>query len=250
VEPEESGPHTTENADLPISPERRNRYSSYAELENGASVGSSPHEVKKTSVQFGMTAGVVLAAGRSVRMGRPKAFLPHFLPDSTFLAHLVASAGSAGAHPVLVVGRPEDSQLRVETLRLGGRFVENPDSARGQLSSVIAALDSLASSLEAIVILPVDVPVITSAVIRELMNAAANTRAVIVRAAHHGQHGHPVLFKRAVFDELRRADPSSGARAVVRADPGRVLDVETGEPGVLTDIDTPEDYERIFGRPL
>lgn len=197
-----------------------------------------------------MTAGVVLAAGRSVRMGRPKAFLPHFRPDSTFLAHLVGSARSAGAHPVLVVGRPEDMRLRAETTRLGGNFVQNTDSARGQLSSVIAALDSFPSDPHAILLLPVDVPMITSDVIRQLIHAAAATGAVIVRAAHQGQHGHPVLFKRAVFDELRRADPSTGARAVVRADPARVLDVETGEPGVLTDIDTPEDYERIFGRPL
>jgi molybdenum cofactor cytidylyltransferase len=197
-----------------------------------------------------MTAGVVLAAGRSVRMGRPKAFLTHFSPDSTFLAHLVASARSGGADPVLVVGRPEDSRLQAEATRLGGDFVENPEAARGQLSSVIAALDSFSSDPSAILLLPVDVPMITSDVIRQLIQAAAATSAVIVRAAHQGQHGHPVLFKRAVFDELRRADPSTGARAVVRADPARVLNVETGEPGVLTDIDTVEDYVRVFGRPL
>ena len=48
---------------------------------------------------------------------------------------------------------------------------------------------------------------------RELMNAAANTSAVIVRAAHHGQHGHPVLFKRAVFDEIYRGQAAAKARS-------------------------------------
>jgi CTP:molybdopterin cytidylyltransferase MocA len=56
-----------------------------------------------------------------------------------------------------------------------------------------------------------------------------------------------VLFKREVFDGLRTADPRLGARAVVRADPARVLDVDVGDPGVIVDIDTPEDYARLFG---
>jgi molybdenum cofactor cytidylyltransferase len=56
-----------------------------------------------------------------------------------------------------------------------------------------------------------------------------------------------VLFKRAVFDELRAADPDVGARAVVRADRSRVRDVEVDDPGVALDIDTPDDYFRAFG---
>lgn len=62
-----------------------------------------------------------------------------------------------------------------------------------------------------------------------------------------GRHGHPVLFGRALFDELRRADPDVGARAVVRAEPGRVLDVEIDAPGVLRDVDWPSDYAALFG---
>ena len=184
-------------------------------------------------------------------MGRPKAFLPYFPGNLTFLGRLAAAAHGAGTSPVLVVGRPGDPVLEAESARLGARFVENPLADRGQLSSLIAALDSFdPSPPEAVVLLPIDIPVISSEVIRKLMTAAAGTAALIVRAAHNGQHGHPVLFKRPLFDELRAADPSAGARAVVRVDPARVLDVETGEPGVLIDIDTPEDYERVFGRPL
>jgi molybdenum cofactor cytidylyltransferase len=106
---------------------------------------------------------------------------------------------------------------------------------------------SLGDAVDAVVLLPVDVPLVTSAVIRALVEAAASTTASIVRATHRGRHGHPVLFKRAVFPELLGADEAVGARAVVRADPTRVLNVETGESGVLVDIDTPEDYARIFG---
>jgi molybdenum cofactor cytidylyltransferase len=196
-----------------------------------------------------MIAAVVLAAGRSTRMGCPKAFLPHFSAGSTFLGHLIEAGRSGGADPVLVVGRPDDPALRAEVSRLGATFVENHEADRGQLSSLVAALDYFSpTEPDAIVVLPVDVPVITAAVVSRLISAAQGTTATIVRAAHQGRHGHPVLFRRSVFDELRGADPTTGARAVVRRDPNRVLDVETGEPGVLVDLDTPEDYERIFGR--
>ena len=61
-------------------------------------------------------------------------------------------------------------------------------------------------------------------------------------------HGHPVLFKREVFAELRAADSAVGAKAVVRANAARVLDVEVDDPGVTIDVDTPADYERFFHR--
>lgn len=206
-------------------------------------------KVKETSVQFGMTAAVVLAAGRSARMGRPKAFLPHIASGSTFLSHLVAAAHAAHALPILVVGRADDPELQAEVVRRGAVFVENREASRGQLSSVLAALDSFGPAVpDAMLLLPVDVPMVTPAVLGQLMAAAKSSSASIVRAAYHGRHGHPVLFKRTVFDELRRADPAVGARAVIRENPARVLDLEVDEPGVLIDVDTPDDYLRIFGR--
>ena len=97
-------------------------------------------------------------------------------------------------------------------------------------------------------VLPVDVPLISASVILSVLQRAEMTDALILRAVHGGRHGHPVLFKRQLFNELRSADPSLGARAVVRRDPTRLLDVEVEDPGVTCDVDTPEDYERLFGR--
>jgi molybdenum cofactor cytidylyltransferase len=67
-----------------------------------------------------------------------------------------------------------------------------------------------------------------------------------VRAVHAGRHGHPVLFGRAVFGELRHADPATGAKAVVRAHAADVLNVDVPDPGVLLDIDLPEDYDEMI----
>jgi nicotine blue oxidoreductase len=179
-------------------------------------------------------------------MGQPKAFLRQDMTGTTFLAHLVAESAAAGLSPVVVVGREEDAELARAVLQTGANYVPNPNAALGQLSSILAGLDSLDAQVSAAVIMPVDVPMVSAGTIRRLVRAGAEQGVGIARATHRGRHGHPVLFTRAMFDELRSADPAVGARAVVRADPSRVRDVEVDEAGVTIDIDTPEDYFRAF----
>lgn len=198
-----------------------------------------------------MTAALILAAGLSRRMGRPKAFLPHRDPAVTFLDYLLASARLGGADSVYVIGRIEDTALARATAVAGATYVANAAPERGQLSSLLTGIDGIRDiGVGSIFVLPVDIPLISPEVVTKVVTAARSSSAVIVRAAHAGRHGHPVLFKRPVFDEIRTADPTVGARAVVRADAGRVLEVEVDDAGVLEDVDTPEDYERLFGRRL
>ena len=99
--------------------------------------------------------------------------------------------------------------------------------------------------VDGVLVTLVDVPLIGAAAVRTLLERAAVSAAPVVRAVHQGRHGHPVIFKRHLFDALRRADPAAGAKAVVRA--VQVEDVETGDPGVVEDVDTPEEYARLFG---
>jgi CTP:molybdopterin cytidylyltransferase MocA len=198
-----------------------------------------------------MVAGVILAAGRSSRMGRPKALLRHVPSGYTFVGHLIRTARGAGLEPLLVVGRPGDRALASEVDRHGAALVPNIDPDRGQLSSIQSGLSAAAAlGATAIVVLPVDVPLVSTGVLTALLRAIDDDRVGIARASYRGQHGHPVLFTNAVFDELRRADPAVGARAVVRADPARVKEVAVDDPGVIFDLDTPEDYRRAFGRDL
>ena len=197
-----------------------------------------------------MTVAVILAAGRSTRMGRPKALLPHAEPNTSFISYIVGQIRLAGIRDVLVVGRADDDALRDEVHAAGARLVVNPAPDDGQLSSLLCGLDTAEREhrAAAVLVMPVDVPLVTADVMRTLLTSAVTTQAPIVRATHRGRHGHPVIFKAAVFDELRRADPGAGARAVVRADPARVADVEVGDAGVTLDVDTPEDYRRVIGR--
>ena len=199
-----------------------------------------------------MVVTLILAAGRSSRMGRSKALLPHADGTTTFLAHAIQTCRAAGAEPILVIGRASDSSVREVAEALHVRFVPNPDPDRGQLSSLLVGLDEAdrAFAATAIMVLPVDVPLITADGVRAVLTRAQDGRETIVRTAFGDRHGHPVLFKREVFGELRMADPAAGARAVVRADPARVADVAVDEPAALADVDTPEDYHRAFGRPV
>lgn len=200
-----------------------------------------------------MLPGAILAAGRSTRMGQSKALLAYPGSGETLVARLVRSLGEGGANPVLVVGRSDDDELRaaVGAIAPSARFIVNPDAdAGGQLSSLLVAIDA-ADLLGApgILMTPVDVARVSAATVSALLRASRDAPGRIIRAVHSGRHGHPVIFPRAVFDELRRADRAEGAKAVVRAHAAEVIDVDVADAGVLDDIDTPDDYRRAFRDP-
>jgi CTP:molybdopterin cytidylyltransferase MocA len=191
-----------------------------------------------------MTPAIVLAAGASTRMGRPKALLP--AGDRTFIRRILDSLREGGIPEAVVVVRPGQDEVIAEVEASGfGRAVRNPRADEGQLSSLITGLDAIdRPGVDAVLVTLVDVPLIGAASVQLLLARAAVSGAPVLRAVHQGRHGHPVIFKRLLFDALRRADPAAGAKAVVRAVP--VEDVETGDPGVVEDVDTPEDYARLF----
>jgi molybdenum cofactor cytidylyltransferase len=210
-----------------------------------------------------MVPGIVLAAGRSSRMGRPKALLPCGPEGESFVARLIAALTNGGVADVLVVGRAADHALRTELARLGLgasaslsssgrlRYVENPDPDAGQLSSILTGLRAAdRPGVRGVIVIPVDTPLITPHTVAALLTSFDATRAPIVRPVHRGAHGHPVIFSRAIFDELRHADPAVGAKAVVRAHADAIANVEVDDAGVVSDVDTPEDYARLFGSPL
>jgi molybdenum cofactor cytidylyltransferase len=194
-----------------------------------------------------MTPAIVLAAGASTRMGRPKALLP--AGDRTFIRRILDSLREGGIPEAVVVVRPGQDEVTAEVEASGfGRAVLNPRADEGQLSSLIAGLDAVdRPGVEAVLVTLVDVPLVAAASVQLLLARAAVSGALVLRAAHHGRHGHPVIFKRLLFDALRRADPAVGAKAIVRA--VAVEDVEAGDPGVVEDVDTPEDYARLFPNP-
>jgi CTP:molybdopterin cytidylyltransferase MocA len=191
-----------------------------------------------------MIPAIVLAAGASSRMGSPKALLR--TGDRTFVRAILETLRSAGVADAVVVIRSGQPEVIAEIAAAGfGRHVLNPRPDDGQLSSLLAGLDAIdRDGVEGTLVTLVDVPLIGADAVRTLVARAHASNAAILRAVHDGRHGHPVLFKRAVFDALRSADPAIGAKAVLREH--GVENVETGDPAVIEDVDTPEDYRRLL----
>jgi molybdenum cofactor cytidylyltransferase len=190
---------------------------------------------------------IVLAAGKSSRMGRSKATLPLDGGD-TFVTRIVRTFAAAGIEDVVVVVGHEPAAIVDAFSRtdLSATFVENPDYEQGQLSSLLAGLRVVdRPGVVAALVTLVDVPLVASATVRAVVERYQATRAPIVRPVRGSAHGHPVLIARSLFDLLRHADAHVGAKEVVRAHASPRGDVEVDDDGAFVDIDTPGEYEKL-----
>ena len=195
-----------------------------------------------------MISAIVLAAGASTRMGQAKAALPLGQTGETVAAKVVRSLLDGGAPEVVVVAGAHIDAVRAAMPRHEprARVVEHPEWERGQLSSLIAGLDAIDTPLvEAALVTLVDVPLVQASTVAAVIAAWRRNRAPITRPAHGSRHGHPVIFDRSVFADLRAAEPNAGAKAVFAIHRDRIVNVEVSDPGAFEDIDTPEDYEKI-----
>lgn len=197
-----------------------------------------------------MIPAVILAAGKSTRMGRLKAVMPIGEKD-TFLSRIVRTFQEAGVEDVVVVIGHEARTVResLESRGLGPRLVVNPAYETGQLSSVLAGLNAVdRPGVTAMLLSLVDVPFVSAGTVRAVLQRYRARHAPIVRPVRGELHGHPVLIARALFDELRSADPSAGAKSVVRAHVSADGDVPVDDEGAFCDIDTPEEYAEALKR--
>jgi molybdenum cofactor cytidylyltransferase len=190
-----------------------------------------------------MIAAIILAAGESRRMGSPKPLLPFPNHDETFVEHLVRVFEASKANPVVVVlGHRADHVRRSADLG-DARVVINERYEEGMLSSIqsgLAAIDR--KEVEGALVCPVDHPDVPVEVVDRLISRFEVTRSSIVVPVSRGRRGHPVLFSRDVFSELEQAPPTVGARQVVWDHQNDLLEVKVSDPGILRDVDTPEDY--------
>jgi len=198
-----------------------------------------------------MIPAIVLAAGKSSRMGRTKALLP---VDSgeTFLHRIIRVLREGGVHEIVVVIGGDAAAVRASVPRDDAflAVVENPHFEDGQLSSLhvgLAAVEQRYDQIEAAMVTLVDLPLISASTVRTVLDTfRAHPQAPLVRPRRAGRHGHPVIFNRSIFGELRRADPTKGAKPVVHAHSAEEVNVDVDDAGAFADIDTPEDYDRII----
>ena len=189
-----------------------------------------------------MISAIVLTAGKSERMGSPKALLP--IRGRTFLENILdAISGTAIRDAVVVVGHHErEIRERVSWPSV----VFNPDYEKGMITSFQAGIRALPGGISGAFLFLVDHPLIDSATIESMIGHLAPNR--IVLPVFQGRRGHPVLFASGILQEILALHSSQGANIVVRKDPARIIEVAVDAPGILLDVDTPEDFEKLRSR--
>lgn len=192
-----------------------------------------------------MIAGIVLAAGRSSRLGRPKQLLP--LHGEPLIRHTLRQVLASSLNEVIVVTGHKADEVRGAVADLPVDCIFNPDAAAGQSTSVRVGLSALSPDVESAVFVLGDQPGVDPNVIDALITAWRASRSPVVAPRYEDQIGNPVLFDRQVFPELALLEGDAGARPLVRAyqDTGhlQLVPVDAAAP---PDVDTEADYAALI----
>ena len=197
-----------------------------------------------------MISGIVLAAGSSRRMGSPKALLK--IGEKTFLQYIVEALHSARIIDVVIVFGAEAEKIQKTLTWFDGKIVTNNDWQKGQLSSIITGLNALdltksePEEIHGAIICPADHPLLTQSLLVDLLQGYWLSKKRIIIPIHRGKRGHPVIFDRELFDDIRNAPIDIGAREVVRNHEQEVHEVDVNDEGVLINIDSPDDYKKYI----
>ena len=191
-----------------------------------------------------MIVAVILSAGESSRMGRPKALLP--IAGEMFIERIVGALKQTSVGKILVVLGHNADEMKQRVRHLPAEILVNPDYKLGQLSSLQAAIRHLEKNpaVEAMLVHLVDHPYVDAKLVETMIKRFAESGKLIIVPRYNGKRGHPVIFSRELFVELLNAPMGQGAKAVVNAHREDTLEIDTDYEGITVDIDTPDIYQK------
>jgi molybdenum cofactor cytidylyltransferase len=184
---------------------------------------------------------VLLAAGSARRMGQLKQLLP--LGSLTVIEHCANTIFSAGISDVVLVIGPDGEAVSSAVEHLPVRVAMNHDHGSDMAASVRVGLHALKDSASAVMICLADHPLVQSETMKLLLVRHQANPASIIIPSHNRRRGHPTLFPRKIIQEIFE---SSSLRDVIGAHVRMTVYLNTEDEGVLLDMDTPQDYERIL----
>jgi molybdenum cofactor cytidylyltransferase len=198
------------------------------------------------------TAGIILAAGGASRYQTGSSQLPKqllTLGGQTFVRTVANTALAAGLTPVIVVLGAYAERVRVSLEGLPVKCILNSNWKDGQSTSVRAGLDSLPERCGSAIFLLVDQPQVPVALVRLLSETHAAELPPLTAPLVKGRRANPVLFDRRTFPDLHKLTGDMGGRALfAEGSPYSPTWVTFDDPGLLLDVDTPEDYQALLGK--
>jgi molybdenum cofactor cytidylyltransferase len=189
-----------------------------------------------------MIGAIILAAGRSRRMGTQKVLLP--FRGATILEHIVDQLLKSRTNAVYVVVGYRGDRIRAALAGRPVSIVDNPDHDAGMLSSVRCGVKALPEECEAFGVALGDQPRVTTTLFDQLLDAFTSSERGIVVPLHDGRRGHPIVVAARYRPEILDRYDGVGLRGLLRAHPDDVFELPVPQAWVLSDMDLPEDYER------
>ncbi len=189
-------------------------------------------------------AGVILAAGASTRMGRTKQLLP--FKGDTLLGHVVKTAKASLLNEVIVVIGHDADAIKKEIDLTDTKVVLNPFYQKGQSTSLIKGLENISSTCDAVMFLLADQPFVSTNTINTLIKAFNTSNAPVIIPYCNKKRGNPVILARSLFHRLTSLSADAGARVLFNEFSASVLKVSISDKGVLTDVDTMDDYKKLI----
>ena len=186
---------------------------------------------------------IVLAAGLSTRFGRNKLLEP--IGQSTMIAHVVSESLESKAKQVIVVVGHDADKVRAALKDYACEIVYNEDFEKGQSFSVKKGVSRVKKAADAVMVLPGDIALVDRSMIDAVIDEYSTCYAPIVTAGFRGSSGHPILFDKNLFGEMRNIDePTRGLKGVISRHRSQVRLVETSEASLL-DVDKQDDLARL-----
>jgi molybdenum cofactor cytidylyltransferase len=190
-----------------------------------------------------VTAGLILAAGESRRMGYPKALLRY--REESFMDRLVGLL-TAHCSPVIVVLGARAEEIRAAARR-PATFVVNHDWRLGQTSSLQCGLGAVPPEAEGVLFTLVDHPAVAPDTIEQLLGTGDTPEPLLRIPRYQSHRGHPIWFSRGLIAELAAVREPATAKDVIHAHRTETRFLDLDDPGVVADIDDPAAYRSLTG---
>lgn len=203
-----------------------------------------PEKLIKINPYVKNVSAIILAGGYSMRMKEFKPLLP--LGASTVIENTINVFRNSGVYDITVVIGYRANELKALLDSIGVKWVYNENYHQGMYSSVVAGVSSLSTDKSGFFLLPADMPLVKKETIEELIKVYNSTEYDIIYPIYKGHRGHPPLISASLCPAIKNWEGGGGLRALLSEYQKLATQVEVTDESILIDMDTPEDYIKLY----